>query len=62
MRIPNIEIAFSILKSVGKEIKVWENQGLDETEDKDVYNVISMLRLFLEIKRGGEKNGKDIGS
>ena len=48
-----IEIAFGILKNIKREIAGWEREGLNDIEDKDVYDVINLLRLFMEVKKGG---------
>ena len=53
MNIPRIETAFTILKGIKREIGGWTQEGLDDIKDNEVYDIINLLRLFLEIKKGG---------
>ena len=52
MSIPKIETAFTILKEIRKQVKDWESESLNDIKSSEVYDVITLLRLFLEIKGG----------
>lgn len=54
MNIPRIETAFTILKGIKGQIADWTQESLDDIKDSDVYDIINLLRLFLEVKRGGD--------
>jgi len=56
--ISRIEMSFGLLKSIRKEISGWIDESLDDITNADVYEVINLLRLFLEIKEGVKKNEK----
>ena len=49
-----IDTAFTILKNIQKELQEWQKESLNDISDKDVYEIIRLLRIFLEIK-GGER-------
>ena len=45
-----IEYCFKILKDVSKEMRGWQSKSLDEIEDKDIYQIIKLLKFFLKLK------------
>jgi len=46
-----INIAFEILRELKKELTTWLGNSLSEIDDKNVEEVIELLKIFMRLKK-----------